>query len=77
NTAITSQLSLGNKVIDFGFSQSAVVATNEIANLMALPPDVRPNPSQLSFVLAGNPATPNGGFFTRFPGLHIPFLDIT
>ncbi|UGT91215.1 PE family protein [Mycobacterium ostraviense] len=76
-TAIASQIGSGNKVVNFGFSQSAVVSTNVITDLMALPPGMRPDPSQLSFVLAGNPATPNGGFFTRFPGITIPWLDIT
>lgn len=75
--AINSQIGSGNTVVNFGFSQSAVVATNVITDLMALPPGMRPDPSQLSFVLAGNPSTPNGGIFTRFPGFHIPFLDVT
>ncbi|POX85064.1 PE-PGRS family protein, partial [Mycobacterium kansasii] len=77
NNAITSQLNASHNVIDFGFSQSSVVATNEMYALMNLPPGQRPDPSQLSFVLAGNPATPNGGIFTRFPGFHIPVLDLT
>ncbi|MGV7673146.1 PE family protein [Mycobacterium persicum] len=75
--AINSEIGSGNPVVNFGFSQSAVVSTNVITELMALPPGIRPDPSQLSFVLAGNPATPNGGFFTRFPGITIPWLDIT
>ncbi|BCI92051.1 hypothetical protein NIIDMKKI_72570 [Mycobacterium kansasii] len=37
NNAITSQLNASHNVIDFGFSQSSVVATNEMYALMNLP----------------------------------------
>lgn len=77
NNALSVQINGGQHVINFGFSQSAVVATQEMQRLMALPVDIRPDPSDLSFVLAGNPATPNGGIFIRFPGMHIPFVDLT
>ncbi|EUA85369.1 PE-PPE domain protein [Mycobacterium ulcerans str. Harvey] len=55
------QINGGQHVINFGFSQSAVVATQEMQRLMALPVDMRPDPSDLSFVLAGNPPPPTEG----------------
>ncbi|EUA04264.1 PE-PPE domain protein [Mycobacterium kansasii 824] len=70
--AIYSQIGAGNTVVNFGFSQSAVVSTNVITQLMALPPGMRPDPSQLSFVLAGNPATPNGASSPDFQALPSP-----
>jgi hypothetical protein len=74
NNAINTELSAGNKVIVYGTSQSSLLATNEIRNLMAManPPD----PSELSFFLTGNPDNPNGGFFERFTGLYVPLLDV-
>ncbi len=74
NNAINTELSAGNKVTVYGTSQSSLVATNEIRNLMAManPPD----PGNLSFFLTGNPDNPNGGFFERFTGLYIPLLDV-
>jgi hypothetical protein len=54
----------------FGYSQSAVVASLEMPKLVAagIPsPDV-------NFVLVGDPMNPNGGMFTRFPGLGLPHL---
>ncbi|WP_231999257.1 PE-PPE domain-containing protein [Mycobacterium sp. 1081908.1] len=74
NTDINAELAAGNKVVVYGTSQSSLVATNEIRNLMAManPPD----PSKLSFFLTGDPGNPNGGFFERFPGLYIPLVDV-
>ncbi|OBG42439.1 hypothetical protein A5672_11505 [Mycobacterium alsense] len=72
--AIETELAAGNRVIVYGTSQGALVATDEIRNLMATanPPD----PDRLSFFLTGNPGTPSGGFFARFPGLYIPLFDV-
>jgi hypothetical protein len=74
DNAINTELASGNKVVIYATSQSALVATNEIRNFMAMtnPPD----PTKLSFFLTGDPGTPNGGFFERFTGLYIPFLDV-
>jgi PE-PPE domain/PE family len=74
DNAINTELASGNKVVIYSTSQSALVATNEIRNFMAMtnPPD----PTKLSFFLTGDPGTPNGGFFERFTGLYIPFLDV-
>ncbi|OBH03649.1 MULTISPECIES: PE-PPE domain-containing protein [unclassified Mycobacterium] len=74
DTAINTELAAGNNVVVYGTSQSSLVATDEIRNLMAManPPD----PSRLSFFLTGDPGNPNGGFFERFPGLYIPLFDV-
>ena len=74
NNDINTELSAGNNVTVYGTSQSSLLATNEIRNLMAManPPD----PSELSFFLTGNPDNPNGGFFERFTGLYVPLLDV-
>jgi hypothetical protein len=76
DSGIKAQLALGNKVVVFGYSQSATIATDEIRALMALPANLQPNPSQLSFVLAGDPNNPNGGLLERFTGFYIPILDV-
>jgi hypothetical protein len=70
--AIQTQTAAGNRVTVWTVSQSSVVATYEIRNLMA---QGSPYQDQLSFVLTGNPSNPNGGFFTRFDGLYVPLLD--
>jgi hypothetical protein len=77
NSAINHQINtLGNNVVVFGYSQSATIATNEINALMALPSGLRPDPSQLSFVLVGDPNNPVGGLLERFHGFYIPILDV-
>ncbi|PJE11322.1 MAG: PE family protein [Mycobacterium sp.] len=74
NDEINHQINtLGNSVVVFGYSQSAAIATNEINALMATG---APYANQLSFVLASNPNTPDGGILARFPGFYIPFLDV-
>lgn len=74
NNEINHQINtLGNSVVVFGYSQSAAIATNEINALMAVG---APYAGQLSFVLASNPNTPDGGILARFPGFYIPFLDV-
>lgn len=60
----------GEKIVAVGISGSANVLSNKLATLQAsrdagLP---TPSPSDLSFVLIGNPNRPNGGVFARFPG---------
>ncbi len=71
--AINTQLGLGNKVVVFGYSQSATVATDEIRNLMAAG---SPNTGNLSFILAADPNNPDGGLLERFHGFDIPFLNV-
>ncbi len=72
---IKAQLALGNNVVVFGYSQSALVATDEIRALMAMGSGA-PTSSQLSFILAGDPNNPDGGLLERFPGFYIPILDV-
>jgi PE-PPE domain/PE family len=74
NGDINTELAAGNKVIVYGTSQGALIATNQIRNFMAMPNP--PDPAALSFFLTGDPGTPNGGFFERFTGLYVPFLDV-
>jgi PE-PPE domain/PE family len=63
----------GNSAVVFGYSQSATIATDEIAALMAVG---SPHAGQLSFMLIGDPNNPVGGILERFPGFYIPFLDV-
>jgi diacyltrehalose acyltransferase len=69
NQGITQQLADGHKVVVFGYSESTSIATQEMVNLAALPPDQQPNPADLSFVLVEDLNNPNGGFGNRFPDL--------
>lgn len=56
-----------------GGSQSAIIASNQKAALIADPAEGR----TVSFVVTSSPSRPNGGFFARFPGGFIPFVGIT
>jgi hypothetical protein len=76
NKGITEYLP-GGPVGVFGYSESATVATDEMRNLMALPVDQRPDPTQLAFTLVGDPNNPDGGILERFVGLYIPILDVS
>jgi PPE-repeat protein len=77
NTAIMAQQALGNHMVVFGGSQSAVIATLEMRYLQTLPAGVRPGTDALSFVLIGNPDRPDGGFLERLGGFSIPGLGFT
>ncbi|MBW0011682.1 PE-PPE domain-containing protein [Mycobacterium sp.] len=74
DAAIKQQLGLGNSVLVQGYSQSAIIASFEMRNLMngANPP----TGSQLYFNLLGDPMNPNGGLLERFVGLDLPTLGI-
>ncbi len=76
NDAINTQLALGNKVVAFGYSQSATIVNNEILALMAMGTGA-PDPGDLSFIMVGAPNNPDGGLLARFPGFYIPFLDVS
>jgi hypothetical protein len=67
NQGIMQQLADGNKVVVFGYSESTSIATQEMINLAALPPDQQPNPADLQFVLVEDLNNPDGGFANRFP----------
>ena len=56
----------------FGYSQGAQVASLAMPQLAT-----QYNSSQLSFTLIGDPLAPNGGFFSRFPGLNLPSVGVT
>ena len=71
--AIDTELAAGNHVTVWGTSQSAVILTNEIRNLMAAG---SPDADKLSFVVTGDPNNPNGGLLQRLSGGYIPVLDI-
>ncbi|WP_234708257.1 PE-PPE domain-containing protein [Mycolicibacter arupensis] len=82
--AIRPQLEAGENVTVFGFSQSAVVSTLAMQNLLADAPGGSYDPLNLQFVLIGDPNSPIGGILSRLhfaDGLdgnmqHIPFLNI-
>ncbi len=74
NNAINAQLTAGNDVITFGYSQSASIVNNEILNLMAAG---SPHTADLSFILAAAGNNPNGGILARFPGFYLPILDVS
>jgi PE-PPE domain len=59
NNAINQQIAAGNHVVVFGYSQSSVVASQEMAQLASS--SNPPSPNQLSFVLVGDESNPNGG----------------
>jgi len=74
NNAIMQAYSNGITPVNvFGYSQSAVIASLEMPNLV-----VAGVPSTaINFVLIGDPMNPNGGVFARFPGLTVPSLGAT
>jgi hypothetical protein len=84
HTALVPGLQAGDGVTVFGYSQSATVATQEMADLLAQPPGGGYDAGNLHFVLIGNPNNPLGGILTRFPAqpvlsaqpVHLPFLGI-
>ncbi len=74
NNAIMQARSNGTIPINvFGYSQSAVLASLEMPNLVAagIPS------TDVNFVLIGDPVNPNGGIFARFPGLTFPSIGGT
>ncbi|BBZ50075.1 PE-PPE domain-containing protein [Mycobacterium heidelbergense] len=81
NNQIQSLVSSGTNTINvFGYSQSAIISSLEMQMLnptntpggSLLPPGVG-----LNFSLIGDPANPNGGLLSRFPGLSLPSLGLT
>ena len=84
-SAINNQLSApGDSAVVLGYSQSAIIASQVMQNLLAAQADGQtvPGHDQLAFSLIGDIVNPNGGIFTRFdfpgmPSLTIPSLGIT
>lgn len=79
---IKERLALGHDLVVVGGSQSSTLASLEMRNLLALPPDQIPTSDQLSFVLLVDPSNPNGGLLSRFgdpslPDLSIPSIGVT
>lgn len=62
----------GDPVTIFGYSQSAIISSLYMKQLLELPVP----PDNLNFVLVGNEMNPNGGFLSRFPGLKLPSLGL-
>lgn len=65
----------GDNLVVFGYSQSATIATDEMNNLAAAHNPV--DPSQLAFILVGDPNNPDGGILERFAGASIPILGVS
>ncbi|OBI84778.1 PE family protein [Mycobacterium asiaticum] len=64
----------GDSVSVLGYSQSAIIASLEMRNLLGNP--LAPAANQLGFTLLGDPMNPNGGLLARFPGLNLPSLGL-
>jgi hypothetical protein len=88
NNVLVPDLQAGNDVAVLGYSQSAVVASQEMNDLINNTP-ANVDLSHLSVTLLGDPNSPIGGILERFPfpdGVgdfsltpepqHVPFLDI-
>jgi hypothetical protein len=74
NDAILRDYKTGITPINvFGYSQSAVIASLEMPILTA----AGVPSTDVNFVLLGDPMNPNGGVFTRFPGLTAASLGAT
>ena len=77
DATIKQQIASGNSVLVQGYSQSTIIASLEMQNLMN--PQITPNPpapNQLAFNLLADLMAPNGGLLARFPGLTLPSLGI-
>ncbi len=75
-TDLDPRIAAGDSVVVFGHSQSAVIASEEKQRLLDQYGD-SPTAPDVKFVVTANPDRPNGGLLARFPGLHIPLLDVT
>jgi hypothetical protein len=56
-----------------GYSQSSIIASMEMPKLLS----EGYHSSNAFFTLLGDPANPNGGLLSRFPGLSFPSLGVT
>jgi diacyltrehalose acyltransferase len=67
--AISQQLGVpDNDVVVFGYSMSTSIETQEMINLDNMTTGA-PSPNDLSFILAEDLNSPDGGIFERFPGM--------
>lgn len=73
----TAMVEAGNDhLVIYGYSQGSAVVVQEKRRLAALYPWGTDAPD-ITFVLGGDTNLPNGGFYARFPGLHIPVIEWT
>ncbi len=70
------QITLGNNALVVGYSQSAMIASLEMRNILNMPMAGQPSSTQLGFTLMADPMNPNGGLFARFPGLNLPSMGL-
>ncbi|HUH71544.1 MAG TPA: PE-PPE domain-containing protein [Mycobacterium sp.] len=73
NNAILQQYHAGNPVVVVGDSQSAIISSLVMPQLVA---EGVPS-GDVNFVLLGDPMNPNGGLWERFAGLSFPSLGLT
>jgi len=74
-SAINQQITSGNTVSVLGYSQSAVIASLVMRDILnGTYPYTVPETGQLTFTLLGDLMAPNGGIFERFAGLTLPSL---
>ncbi|ARG59490.1 PE-PPE domain-containing protein [Mycobacterium kansasii] len=66
-------ITAGGNVAVLGYSQSAILSSMEMRQLIL---QGSPNTANLSFTLLGNPMAPNGGLLSRFPGLSMPAMGL-
>jgi hypothetical protein len=82
NTLYDAIHTQGKTVTVFGISQSAIISSLEMQNLLAGTSTFTahgvpiPDATQLNFVLTGNEVNPNGGLLSRFPNLSLPALGL-
>lgn len=65
----------GGRVVVIGYSQGALVAERVKRDLQKS--DEPPNARELEFIFIASPFGPNGGIYSRFPGVNIPFFTNT
>ena len=73
DNAIGQQITDGNHTEVFGYSQSSTISSLEMSQLHTQ----GVSPSDVSFVLVGDPNNPDGGLLERFAGLSIPSFGAT
>jgi hypothetical protein len=74
NNTIQPELDAGTPVGVFGYSQSTIIASQE---MQQLDPAGTPSDLPAQFVLAADLNNPNGGLLERFGGLQFPALGLT
>ncbi len=70
------QITLGTNALVVGYSQSAMIASLEMRNILNMPVGSQPSSTQLGFTLMADPMNPNGGLFARFPGLNLSSMGL-